>query len=523
MKFLKRVHFHPFIISVFPVISLFAHNQSQLGSGAPWRSLAIVLVGTAIVFGLLRLLLGDWTRAGFITTYASVLFFIYVPIKNAMLLHNIHIASINLGMGVYFLPLWVLVLALGIWLLARKIPRGETSLLIFNCIALSTLILPLISIFSYTISHPNKSVLSQPNTPVRQSSTTLPDVYYIILDMYGRSDTIQREFGYDNSAFLAALRKQGFYVAPCSTSNYSFTQLSLSSSLNMNYLSALGNDFVAGNTDYSGVADLIHNNAVRQYLHQFGYAFVSFQSDFPFLDITNSDVYIKFPGKKMSIQPFEMLLLQQTPGILILDEIEKIAGKQYFVDTRKYGEQYDQTLFFLDDLARLPASVQSPKFVYAHLIIPHPPFVYGPNGEYLGDDNELVGPGGDPINQAAYKVGYINQVQYIDSRILKIVQEIISSSKTPPVIIIQGDHGFYETGGVQKRMPILNAYYMPGYDPSKLFYPRITPVNTFRIVLNTYFQGHFELLPDLNYYTPNQDDMYNVTFSPNQTIECNPK
>ena len=85
MKFLKRVHFHPFIISIFPVISLFAHNQSQLGPGAAWRSLAIVLVGTAIVFGFLRLVLGDWTRAGFITTYASVLFFIYVPIKNAML------------------------------------------------------------------------------------------------------------------------------------------------------------------------------------------------------------------------------------------------------------------------------------------------------------------------------------------------------------------------------------------------------------------------------------------------------
>ena len=191
MKFLKRVHLHPFIISLFPVVSLFAHNQSQLEPGAPWRSLAIVLVGTAIVFGLLRLIVRDWTRAGFITSFASVLFFVYGPIKNAMFSYNVHIASINLALAVYFLPLWMLVLALGIWLMARKIPRSETSLLIFNCIAISTLILPIISITSYGISHPNTSATNQPNTPAKQGSPTLPDVYYIILDSYGRSDTIE--------------------------------------------------------------------------------------------------------------------------------------------------------------------------------------------------------------------------------------------------------------------------------------------------------------------------------------------
>jgi hypothetical protein len=509
MKFLKHVPLHPFIIGMFPVVSLFAHNLSQLEPGAPWRSLAIVLGGTAIVFVLLRWVLGDWNEAGFITSYVSVLFFVYGPIKNVLLLNNIHIASINLGAGTYFLPLWVLVLALGIWLIVRKIPRGETSLLIFNCIALSTLILPLISITSHAISHHNSSTSNQPNTLVKQgSTTTLPDVYYIILDGHGRSDTIEREFGYDNSAFLEALRKQGFYVAGCSTSNYSNTIMSLSSSLNMNYLPVLGKGFVAGNQDDSEAVNLIKNNAVRQYFHQFGYAFVSFQSKFPFLNLTNSDVYIPFPDQKGYIQPFELLLIQQTPGIYILDEIEKIAGSQ-FKDANR--EQYDHTLFALDELARIPTSVQGPKFVYAHLMIPHVPYIFGPIGEYTGDEDLSDMP------------GYPNQVQYIDSRMPKIVQEIISRSKTPPVIIIQGDHGFYETGGVQKRMPILNAYYLPGTDSNKLLYPTITPVNTFRVVLNTYFNGKFDLLPDRNYYSPDKYDIYNVTYYENQSIECRPK
>jgi len=514
MKFLRRVPLHPFIIGIFPVISLFAHNQSQLEPDAPWRSLAIVLVGTAIVFGLLRWIFRDWTVAGFITTYASVLFFVYGPIKDAMPLHNFQIGSINLGTGAYFLPLWLLVLALGIWLIVRKVPRGETSLLIVNCMALSTLILPLISITSYAISHLKASAttqpITQPNTLVRQGSTALPDVYYIILDGHGRSDTIEREFGYDNSAFLAALRKQGFYVAGCSTSNYSNTIMSMTSSLNMNYLSAIGKGwFVAGNQDDSEILNLLKNNAVRQYFHQLGYAFVTFQSEFPFLNFTDSDVYIPFSGQK-GIQPFELLLIQQTPGIY-LNAIAKIANDQFLPEIIAKKERYDHTLFMLDELTRIPTSVQSPKFVYAHLIIPHVPYIFGPNGEFNGGENLSDVP------------GYPDQVQYIDSRIPEIVQEIISRSKTPPVIIIQGDHGFYETGGVQKRMPILNAYYLPGTNSNKLLYPTITPVNTFRVIFNTYFNGHFDLLPDQNYYSPDKYDIYNVTFYQNKSIECSPK
>jgi hypothetical protein len=223
MKILRRVHLHPFLIGIFPVFSLFAYNQSQLEAGAPWRSLAVILAGTAIVFVLLRWIIGDWTRAGFITTLASFLFFIYGPIKIFISLKNSHFASLNQGIGHFLLPILLIVLVAGIWLLLRKIPHGETSLLIFNGIAIATLILPVISITSYAISHSSASTTKPSNALVSQGTKAQPDIYYIILDMYGRSDTIENEYGYDNSAFLETLRKQGFYVAACSTSNYTLT------------------------------------------------------------------------------------------------------------------------------------------------------------------------------------------------------------------------------------------------------------------------------------------------------------
>ncbi len=47
-------------------------------------------------------------------------------------------------------------------------------------------------------------------------------------------------------------------------------------------------------------------------------------------------------------------------------------------------------------------------------------------------------------------------------------------------------------------MRILNAYYLPGVDKD-ILYPSITPVNSFRLIFNLYFDTNFELLPDENY------------------------
>jgi hypothetical protein len=78
------------------------------------------------------------------------------------------------------------------------------------------------------------------------------------------------------------------------------------------------------------------------------------------------------------------------------------------------------------------------------------------------------------------------------------VESIIKNSSIPPIIIIQGDHGpshFDET----TRMGILNAYYFPEAQPA--LHPSITPVNSFRVLFNTYFGTEFNLLKDTSYYS----------------------
>ena len=113
---------------------------------------------------------------------------------------------------------------------------------------------------------------------------------------------------------------------------------------------------------------------------------------------------------------------------------------------------------------------------------------------------------------ATYIEGYRGEVLYLNKRVLEALHEILSVSAVPPIIIIQGDHGD-DKSEASTRMTILNAYYLPGVDQSKL-YPTISPVNSFRLIFDEYFGGNYESLPDKSYLS-SYHDPFNFQYIPN--------
>ena len=73
----------------------------------------------------------------------------------------------------------------------------------------------------------------------------------------------------------------------------------------------------------------------------------------------------------------------------------------------------------------------------------------------------------------------------------------------PPVIVIQGDHG-PEEGSASDRMSILNAIYLGG-DEVLEGYSTISPVNTFRLVLDDRFDARLPLLEDTSLFSTYTD------------------
>jgi membrane-anchored protein YejM (alkaline phosphatase superfamily) len=155
---------------------------------------------------------------------------------------------------------------------------------------------------------------------------------------------------------------------------------------------------------------------------------------------------------------------------------------------------------------------QGPYFVFAHILTPHQPFLFNENGEYVTPKMDRYTEWytmKDGRNRDEYVEGYRKQAMYIDKKIQEVIDKIISNSAIPPVIILQSDHGpdanldpeSAENSDLREKMGILNAYYFPDRDYADL-YADITPVNTFRVVLNHFFGTDFQLLENRNYFIP---------------------
>jgi hypothetical protein len=130
--------------------------------------------------------------------------------------------------------------------------------------------------------------------------------------------------------------------------------------------------------------------------------------------------------------------------------------------------------------------------------------VFAADGSVQTDPGFYGGKKAEPINEQYRRKGYTQEVQYLNGRILGVVRQILKDSQTPPIIILQGDHGLRK----DNRYLIFNAYHLPG-DGSRLLYPSITPVNSFRLVFNAYFGAHTPLLPDVSF--TNDADAQQVT------------
>ena len=316
--------------------------------------------------------------------------------------------------------------------------------------------------------------------------------------MATRNDIMKSRFGLDTAPFLDRLEKQGFYLARDSMANYCQTGLSLSASLNASYLEELVKGL--GN-DQTELTDLIGKNNVVATLKPLGYKFVAFATGFDPTEHPEADVYL---SPHSFANGFERMVVDITPL------------RRIWPNPKNLNPEYmsrDRTLFLLD---RLPEVTRdpAPTFTFAHVFCPHPPIIFGPNGEdvrlkyirYTVATKDRVN--GRFCEPEFFARGYRDQSAFITARIEETIKQILARSPEPPIIILQSDHGselnldMFDVNhtDLRERMRILNAYYFPG-GKYKALYSEISPVNSFRVVLNTLFGAHLELLPDRSFYS----------------------
>lgn len=493
--------FSPWLAAAYPVVALLAVNLRMLQPIEAFRSWVILTLLTLVLWLLFGLITRSVVRGGLIAAWWTLLISLYGHIFN--LIRDAKVFGFEIGHHSYTLALWIVLGLASVWWIGFRL-RDTRPLNTFANVALTVaLIFPAGNILWNVIRPGGTTSLSPASNPPQVSlnipqGETAPDVYYIILDMYTREDVLKNVFQYDNSEFISQLEDLGFYVAECSRSNYHSTELSISSALNMDYYQNL-----VGNEGSPNLAGWIRQSTVRKAFENAGYTSIALDSGFSPTVVSEADRFYTPDPSVWSMlidegaNSFEGLMLHNTLGLLIFDLHIKLTPEQQLMLDSAYVKHRERMLYELDTLPQL-ASQSGPKFVFAHILAPHEPFVFDANGNFAPRDKPFTLNDDKEYTAETYRMGYAGQISYLNQRILSIIKQILQNSDTPPVIIIQGDHGSHRTGLKDGDTPILNAYYLPGNGKDKL-YPTISPVNSFRLVLDTYLGADLPLLPDKTY------------------------
>ncbi len=352
---------YPLLLALYPPLALLANNILQIRPVETIRSMVVFLLMGVFVVILARIIWKNRQKAAIASFISLFAFMTYGQVYSV--LGDTSVLNGELGRHRYLFPLYLAVTGYLIWRLSNS-KRNLFGLNITLGIgSVILIILPLVQLASNAVmtkinSTANQKSIEQITQNMVDGTVVKPDIYYIILDMYGRDDILLDSYHYDNTPFLKQLDKLGFVVTKCSMSNYNMTELSLASSFNMNYLDTLGSQYHAGSTDRSGLPSLIHQSAVRKIFENLGYQFINFETGFTFTEIRDADQFLAPSynelglSGQLQLNPFESMLIRTTMVSALADAQTKFfSSVNDALDTRRIHVLRE--LYLLEKLPRV--------------------------------------------------------------------------------------------------------------------------------------------------------------------------
>jgi hypothetical protein len=494
----RQLPIHPLLFGLFAVLGLYSANVKEV---SPYQVLAptgVVLGCIAMLLFLAWLVYRNVMVAGLAASLIVVLCFSYghIVYRSEQSFRESFFITPTSDSAVALLLIWSIIGASGAWLLFLYRPRKHLGSLttVLNVMGAALVIVSTMTVVVNEIRGRPQNAGTAEGTDINLSAPeTLPDIYYIILDRYASASTLQEKLNFDNSKFLDYLSSKGFYVAADSRDNYLNTAASLASSLNMEYLDNLAQRVGDTCTDAQPLFAMLRDYKVWRLLKSAGYEFIHFGGWWEQTRKNKyADINVNYGG---SLSEFSNLLL----GTTAVDPVGKWLG--LWSDPRRV--QYERTKYEFNRLSQIP-DVQAPTFVFAHFLTPHPDYVFESDGAFLAPEEAV---------KRSVETRYLDQLVATNNLVESCIDRLIAESDVPPIIILQSDEGPYPNfegyfswtpshGGnldLRVKSGILNAYYFPGVEQG-VFYPSITPVNSFRLLFNLYFGTNLALLPDKYYY-----------------------
>lgn len=463
-KLLTKYPLHTFLFIILICLFLFAHNYGQVEIFMMKRTLVAGTVFSICLFGIIYFFIRNRIKTGIICTLLLLLLFNYGVLYDALEalyfsgfwpFNNIHRYLI----GFTFLASVII-----IYLVHKKIAEGFGINYILNILVLILIIFNGIKIFNfYTKYHTPESAHN--NIVVVNPNKQLPNLYYIILDGYANQHTLKKYYDYDNSDFINFLKTNQFFVADSSISNYYSTPPSLAATMNMDYLPQISGAEIRKHLLHNKFLSILKGHGYTLYNLQSGYSVTNGFSE------VDSTIVINGPNE------FERGILKFT--IFRLDDLFGM------IQHTRLKSQFEK-------LATISRIQKKQRFIFVHIVAPHPPFVFNSQGKHVYNDKHSD-------NSWEPKKNYVEQLMYVNKIMKTFISQIITNDKSG-VIILQSDHGPWiqsqdEDAVFEARSMILNAMRYPGRKDT-IFNRSVSSVNTFRFFIKEYIDSSFTLLKD---------------------------
>lgn len=481
---------YPFFLLLLPVFFVFhgyVENYYFMSFGDCLPILGIYLAGAAVLYGIAWLLLRDRLKAALLAVSLLAIYFFFGAGHDFLRRNNIFLRRYSL-----LLPTLAIAVVLLAIYLKRRSSFGRLPLFL-NCLLLVYMLWDtgaLVRTLSQKKTGPSINYSALPVSGAPCDSCAKPDIFFIVFDDYCNSRTLKDVYHYDNSGLDSFLVSEGFRIQSDSRSNYAGTLPSMASILNYSYL-----DSKDGITfrDYADLLDAISKSRVVNFLYTQGYSVVNYSSfDLPGHPSNKEMPFIPTKARLITNRTLLNYLvrdLEASMKELTEDPIVLGSGMASILD-RENSQVMRETL------EESRKKTGQPRFVYTHLFMPHPPFLFDSLRRRRTPYDIASHVDEDHLD---YYLGYL---PYTNDCARTLISTIRKNTNGQAVILFMSDHGFrFRVDG--KITPYFfhnqNAIYFPDKD-YRLLNDSLSAVNEFRVVFDKLFRAQLPLLKDSTTY-----------------------
>ena len=464
---MKHLIIFPFLLAFFPSWILILKNYDELIFQDILISLAIVSV-SIIIWIVIRKIIKNSNKAALITGVGVVFFFYFGYVQDA--LKGILVSNIPVNKTSILVPISIIIfIILTIYFIKSK-NNFESIIKIANVVSITLILVVCVQFI------------------IPGASAEKPNVYHIILDEYTDNEILTKKFGYNNEKFLEFLNNNGFYMHDKLFSTFGGTVKELNVILNMEYPKKLR----WMSEDYES----LNNNKVMSIFSNQNYSIIETNSMMRWKNFSDVDTKLCYDTNFINSE-----FLDQVLGKSII---------RYFLEKYQQDTRRDTVRCTFNVLNEITLKTDGPKYVFSHVYVPHPPFLFGPNGEnVIPDRREISG-----LQSWENPQGYVNQLIYATNEITVVIKNIVKNDPNA-IIIVQGDTGTLTGTDISKKTmkeiyqahSILYAVRIPDVEDSDY----MIPVNTYRIIFNNYFNMNYDYLEYHSYLVDNDGNMEDIT------------